>query len=358
MGLDYQKIITHFDLEGEIGKVEAFGNGLIHQTFRLHNQDASAPDYLLQRINDHVFHDITGMTANLEYVTSHLSKKYENANKAFLDPIKTGSGELIHRTSDNQYWRVFVFLKGYQSFDTSPGISYVYEGAKAFGNFIKDMSDFPVEKLKAVIPDFHHLGSRFEQLGFAKKNGDRERLNQSAELIKIAELQYKRLEEMVTAIEENLFPLRVTHNDTKFNNVLFQSNGEARCVIDLDTTMPGVVHYDLGDGLRTGAVDCDEDEKDLEKVAVNDEKLTTYCRGFIEPLKNTLAPIEIRYLPLAASYMALIMGVRFLSDFINNDSYYHIEYPDQNFRRARCQIRLGELFYEKRQLVEQSFNDL
>lgn len=349
MEIAFQEIIANFDLEGTIGEVEPFGNGLINRTFRLHNQNSNSPDYLLQGINGNVFHDIPGMMANLENVITHLANKSQAVS---LTPIKTLTGNLIHRTSDDRSWRMFLFLEGYESFDTAPNTNYVYEGAKAFGSFIRDMSDFPAEQLNVVIPEFHNLGKRFEQLQLAKTNANAERLEKCAALIENAELQYARLEEMVKAIHQRIFPIRVTHNDTKFNNVLFKSNGEAGCVVDLDTTMPGIVHFDFGDGLRTGVVECDEDEKDLKKLIINEDKLQAYCNGFLEPLKDTLTKKEIEFLPLAAPYMALIMGVRFLTDYLNDDVYYHIEYPDQNYLRARCQIRLGELFYEKRGMVE------
>lgn len=345
MEIAFQEIIANFDLEGSIVGVEPFGNGLINKTFRLHNQNSNSPDYLMQGINGNVFHDIPGMTNNLEQITDHLSSKSQNA---FLTPIRTLTGDLIHQTREGQSWRLFLFLEGYESFDTAPNTNYVFEGAKAFGSFIRDMCDFPAEQLNVVIPDFHNLGMRFEQLTLAKTNANTERLEKCSFLIENAELQYARLEEMVKVIDQKIFPIRVTHNDTKFNNVLFKSNGEAGCVVDLDTTMPGIVHYDFGDGLRTGVVDCDEDEEDLEKVIIDNDKLQAYCHGFLEPLKDTLTPIEIEFIPLAAPYMALIMGVRFLTDYLNNDVYYHIEYPDQNYLRARCQMRLGELFYEKR----------
>lgn len=351
MEINYQEIIRYFNIEGEIDGVEPFGNGLINKTFRLYNKEkADAPDYLMQRINSDVFADVPGMTSNLELVTTHLRKK-KNTDY-FLTPIATLSGDLVHRTNENHYWRMFLFLKDLRSYDKAPNNQYVYEGAKAFGQFVRDMSDFPAEKLHTILPEFHHLGKRFEQLRLAKNSANSARMTKCVSLFKKAELQYDRLGEMVTSIEQKIFPVRVTHNDTKFNNVLFKENGESGCVIDLDTTMSGIIHYDFGDGLRTGAVDCDEDEKDLEKITIQNDNLQTYCQGYLAPLQDVLSPVEIKFLPLAAPYMALIMSVRFLTDYLNNDTYYHIKYPEQNFMRAACQMRLSELFYEKREVVE------
>jgi len=351
MEVAFQNIIEHFQIEGRVAKVIPHGNGLINKTFRLFNHHSTAPDYLMQRINAKVFHDVSGIAKNLRSITRHLrTKKVEQ--DGILTPISTLSGDLFYRSKEGHYYRMFVFLKDLDCFDKAPNSQYVYEGALAFGRFLKDMHDFPAEKLTVTIPHFHHLGNRFQQLLVAKKEASKDRLSKTLPLFAKAEKQYENLQDLITAIEQNKIPVRATHNDTKFNNVLFRKSGEAACVIDLDTTMPGFVHYDFGDGLRTGAVDFNEDEKDLEKINLQNEHLETYCQGYLNPLKDILCPLEIRLLPLAAPYMALIMSVRFLTDYLMNDTYYHIDYQEQNFMRARCQMRLSELFYKRKEVIE------
>ncbi|WP_462251234.1 phosphotransferase enzyme family protein [Ekhidna sp.] len=353
MGIVFDEIIKHFDINGEIAHVSPHGNGLINKTFRLHNKQANAPDYLMQRINGDVFHDIAGMTSNLLLITTHLKNK-EVGNNSFvsLTPVATHSGEFLFKSNDDHFWRIFLFLKDLISFDKALNIEYVYEGAKGYGQFIKEMNDFPVEKLHVVIPDFHHLGKRLEQLNSAKERANLERISKCSSLFEVAELQYDRLKEMITSVNENLLPIRVTHNDTKFNNILFDSNGKSACVVDLDTAMPGIVHYDFGDGMRTGAVECAEDENDFNKITLKGDKIKAYCEGYLNPISDLLTSIELKFLPLAPSYMALIMSVRFLTDYLNNDNYYRIEYPEQNYMRARCQLKLSELFYEQREFIE------
>ena len=348
----YSEIFEKFRIDGEIVKAIPFGNGLINKTFRLHNADINAPDYLLQRINDEVFSDIPKMTDNLRNVTSHLRKNKEDAADSVLTAVPTHKGNLIHVGSDNDYWRMFLFLKNLRSYDQAPDVAYVKEGAKAFGQFVKEMSDFSPENLHVVIPDFHHLGKRIRQLNTAKLKASKERKKFADSLFNDIDIQCKRVAEMLRCIDEGRLSTRVTHNDTKFNNVLFSTDGEARCVVDLDTTMPGIIHYDFGDGIRTGTVDCKEDESDPKKIAVQDERLQAYCEGYLEPLLDILSPIEIQFLPLAAPYMSLIMAVRFLTDYLNEDIYYHIQYPDQNLARATCQMRLSMLFYEKRDSIK------
>lgn len=360
MGLAYDQIIANFNVEGAIGKVEPFGNGLINKSFRLHNKVTDAPDYLMQCVNDHVFPNIPALTANLEQVTTHLRNKNcnKNAKNTCVIPVLTSSGNLVYEAKDKSYWRLFVFLKGCRSYERAPNSRYVYQGARAFGTFVRDMSDFPADRLHVVIPDFHNLKARFEELRIAKPGAREARLTKCRGLLRSVELQYSRVREMMSHIDKGDFPIRITHNDTKFNNVLFKHNGEAACVVDLDTTMPGIVHYDFGDGLRTGVVSCAEDEEDLPKVMIDEEKLEAYCYGFLEPLKDLLNPLETQFLSSAAMYMALIMSVRFLADYLNDDRYYDIRYPEQNFVRVRCQLRLAELFYEKRGLIERLVSDV
>ena len=346
MGIDYQYIISNFRIEGEIDSVTPYGNGLINKTYLLQNRYPNVPDYLLQRINHNVFDDIKGLISNLEMVTSHLKNKSHHQD-SLLIPIATITESLVY-VYQGQYWRVFLFLKELKSYDKAINLNYVYEGAKAFGKFVSDMRDFPTHKLNIVIPNFHHLGTRFEELKKARTNAESTRVTESAELHEEGVVLFQMLQEMMASIDQNAFPIRVIHNDTKFNNVLFNSNGEASCVIDLDTVMPGIIHYDFGDGLRTGAVECSEDERDLNKVFIKEEKLEAFCRGYLEPLGNILTPTEIRFLPLAPTYMTFIMAVRFLTDFLNGDSYYLVKYHNQNLIRARCQMKLSKLFYEKR----------
>ena len=195
MAINFRDIIKHFQIKGEIVKVAAFGDGLINQTYRLHNSDSQAPDYLLQKVNHLVFKDIPGLTANLQLVTDHLRTRAAEQQEV-LTPVPTLNSTIIYQKGD-EFWRMFIFMKGLKSYNTAPDLQHVYEGASAFGNFIKAMSDFPTNKLHEVIPDFHRLDKRLQQLAQARQGAEKERLAKCARLLSEVDHQYQRLEELM-----------------------------------------------------------------------------------------------------------------------------------------------------------------
>lgn len=339
-----------FAIDGVVNKAVPFGNGHINDTYRLINEDNNKPDYLLQRINHNVFKNIPAMMNNIQLVTAHIRRKLifsgEDADNKVSTLIHTHEGGLFTK-QDGEYWRVFQFMKNFRSYDKPDTPDQMYEGAKAFGAFLNYLSDFHIEELHYTLPDFHDMKFRLKQFFVAKDEAEKHRLGQAQEEIKYV----LETADYVTGIQDMSagcgMLLRVTHNDTKFNNVLLDSNDKGQCVIDLDTVMPGYVYFDVGDGLRTGASTADEHELDLQKVDVDLAMINAFAEGYIEPTKKLLSDEEMDILPKSGIYMSFIMGLRFLTDYLQGNKYYKVDFPDHNLHRARCQLHLSKLMKKR-----------
>jgi len=254
--------------------------------------------------------------------------------------INTKEGKLWHQTPDGNYWRLFNYIPGSQSFDLAPSNDFASEAGKAYGWFVRTLSSLNEPPLFEVIPGFHSLGLRISQLKSAAEENRADRIKRCKQ-----ELNFylSRCDEMIAF--DNLIgtpeiPLRVTHNDTKINNVLFNSKGKAISVIDLDTVMPGVVHYDFGDAIRTIAAKALEDETKQELIGIDIELYKAFAEGFIHEIGNSLTPKEFEYLPKAPRMLAFIMGIRFLADYLRGDTYYKVKHAEHNIQRARNQMAL------------------
>ena len=341
---DLEEILSAYPIQSTIKEIVPFGNGHINKSFRVITTEKSSPDYFLQEINHHVFRDVDGMMQNIWLVTKYLTDKYEaeeqgSSEDRVLKLVKTTTGSFYYQ-SGSSYWRLFNFMQNLASYDVPTSTSQVYEGAKAFGGFIRDLDGFDAASLTETIPFFHHMPNRLKIFGGVLKQMDRtlsEEETFEVNFIHEVSAEMCQLQELLDA---NKLPLRVTHNDTKFNNVLLDTNDHAKCVIDLDTVMPGIIHFDFGDGVRTGTTKMDEDEKDLQLVDVDLELFDAFCHGYLEALREVLSPIEINLLSHSAAMMSFIMGLRFLTDYLDGNKYYKISYEDQNLVRARCQLQL------------------
>lgn len=350
--INTEGIIAKFAIEGQVNKAEPFGNGHINDTFHIVNSAGDCPDYLLQRVNHEVFKDVPGMMNNIWQVTEHiknksLSSEDETESQETLELIKTHDGKLYSKEPDGSYWRVFDFKKGLKSYDLVETPEQAYEGAKAFGLFFKLLSDFPAQKLTDTIPNFHNIILRLETLKDVIKKLPKGRTLEVQSEIKFVFDVAEQMCQIETLKNEGAIPLRVTHNDTKFNNVLLSADDKGICVIDLDTVMPGVVHYDFGDGIRTGTTTAEEDEADLNLVQFDIKKYEAFASGYLEMARDILSPIEVENLGISGALFAYIMGVRFLTDYISHDVYYKIGYPSQNINRARCQFELTRKILER-----------
>ncbi len=342
-------INTVFKIEGHILSAIPFGNGHINDTFRLINQDNSKPDYLLQRINHLIFTEVEQMMLNICRVTEHINQKLPGST---LELIRTRKGKNFHRDTVGNYWRIYRFRKELQSIDVAETPTQIYEGAKAFGRFLSHLADFPAHTLHDTIPHFHDVVIRLQQLQQAINKNEVGRVKEALPAIEYSWEIAEIMQRIQKAGERGEIPLRVTHNDTKFNNVLLDEAGRGRCVIDLETVMPGYVHFDFGDGIRTTVTTAAEDEADLEKITVDLDRFQAFAQGYLEETRDILSPAELQYLPLAGPLLAYLMGIRFLADFLRGDSYYKIHFAGQNLQRARAQLELTRKLLAQQQALQ------
>ena len=243
-------------------------------------------------------------------------------------------------------------MKNLRSYDHPETPNQAYEGAKAFGQFLYDLTDFPGDQLCITIPRFHNLEFRLRQFSEVLEMAPQDRIDQAIDQIKYVKATAPDLLVLQDLVRAGKMPVRVTHNDTKFNNVLLDENDRGKCVIDLDTVMPGLVHYDFGDGIRTGSVTCEEDEADLSLVDIDKSMCEAFIEGYLEATHEVLTPMELEHLPIAAPFMAFIMGVRFLTDHLAGDLYYKTDFPGHNLQRAKCQLHLSSVMLDRKKEME------
>lgn len=339
--MNLQHLINNFQLEGKISEAFPFGSGHINETFRLKNKDPQLPDYLLQKINHHIFKDVDGMMNNIYLVCEHLREVFTiGSDQESLKVVLSEDGKPYVKDEEGAFWRVFDFKSELISYDIAETPEQIFEGARSFGIFMRTLDDFPVEKLVDTIPNFHHVGFRINNLKLAIQKDEVGRLKESEELVEYALSITEKVSQTQLAGEAGLIPMRVTHNDTKFNNVLLTQEGKGRCVIDLDTVMPGYVHYDFGDGIRTTVCKAAEDEADLERIVVDKERFEAFSAGFLGEMKGSLSEKEIELLAVSGALFAYLMGIRFLTDYLEGDIYYKTHFPAQNLQRSRAQLYL------------------
>ena len=328
-------------LSTPIKDCKPYGNGHINGTYLVF----SDKKYILQRINNGIFKNPYKLMRNIEEVTEHLKKKAIkngiNPNRATLNIVKTKHGNNLYVDKDGSYWRMYEYCEGTVSLEQVNSKEDFFSCAYAFGKFGGLLADFDAKKLFEVIPNFHNTPSRYENLLTAINNDFASRKDSVKEEIKFVTDRADFTNLLEKAHKEGLLPLRVTHNDTKLNNVLFdEKTGEALCIVDLDTVMPGYSVNDFGDSIRFGANTAVEDETDLSKVRLNLELFEAYTEGFIKGCEGRLNEEELKLLPIGAMMMTLECGMRFLTDYLDGDVYFHTAYPTHNLDRCRNQFKL------------------
>ncbi len=319
-----------FDLPAPVTGLNRHGSGHIHLTYRV---DTAAGAFLLQRLNARVFPDLDAIADNTARIAAHLAGSPGDR----LTPRATRRGGLLHRDAAGQAWRVFDFLAGTVSYDIAPGPAIIEAAARAFGEFQKRLADLPGPPLRETLPGFHDTRLRFarlEQAAAADPAGRR-----SGCVAELEALLGRR--HLASALQDLQLPVRTVHNDTKLNNLLFGAvSGEPRCVIDWDTTMPGLAAHDFGDMVRTMAGDCAEDEPDTARVRLVPERLEAIRRGYLSAVADWLTPAEIASLDLGARTLLFEQACRFLTDHLQGDVYYPVHRPDHNRVRTRVQLAL------------------
>lgn len=346
----YAKIdetIAQFALEGRLIEKQPYGNGHINDTFLLTNEtaDGEKKRYILQRMNHDIFKNPQELMENVINVTEYLRKvilaQGGDPNRETLNVVKTHDGSSYYMDDNGNYWRVFLYIEGTVCLEMVEGPEDFYDSAVAFGNFQKMLADYPAEKLHETIPNFHNTPSRFRDFQKAVEEDKMGRAALAREEIEFALAREKDTAVLLDLLQEGKLPLRVTHNDTKLNNILFdEETKEALCIIDLDTVMPGLSHYDFGDSIRFGASTGAEDEKDLSKVEMDLNLFEAFTKGFLEGCGGSLTEKEIEMLPMGAKLMTYECGIRFLADFLEGDVYFKIHREGHNLDRARTQFKL------------------
>jgi hypothetical protein len=337
-------VLDHFRLASGPVKVTTYGEGHIHETFLVETQDHK-PDYILQKINHSIFRDIPGMMSNIEIVIRHFKQKFNNFDGynpdiESLTLIYTKSGQSFFRDDGGNFWRMYVFIPGTVTYQKMSDPALGFEAGKAIGQFQALLTDLKTELIE-TIPDFHNIDWRIRQYRQTKHENPAGRVSIVEDDSLFVEQRFDRMSAYYRSLKEKAV-VRATHNDTKLNNILFDTYNKALCLIDLDTVMPGYVHFDYGDALRTMANTALEDERDLSKVMFNFEVYHSFTRGYLQEAEGFLTPEELALLPYAPIYLTIIIGLRFLTDFINGDVYYRIHHPEHNLERARVQFKLVE----------------
>ncbi len=345
--LQIREVCNRFQLKGEYRSYEVINSGHVNTTYKVYFfRDGGMKEYILQRVNTYVFQEPVGMMDNISSVTEYIRAKIKatgiSAKRYVLHYSKTAEGKYYTYLPDGGFWRCCRFIDDSVSFLKPDNDKIVEESGKAFGEFEAYLADYPVKDLNIVIPHFHNTVRRYETF----KESILENLAGRAKEVDEEIQGYLELEEIATRLyrmqRSGRLPLRVTHNDTKTSNVLFDAKTlEHLSVIDLDTVMPGLVACDFGDAIRVAASTGEEDEKNLAKVALDVEKYEAFTRGFVGAVGHLLTEEEKQTLALGAVAMTLECGMRFLTDYLDGDKYFKIHYPDQNLIRAKCHLVLA-----------------
>lgn len=330
-----------FKTEGEMVSCKRYGSGHINDTFRL----VCGRPYILQRMNDDIFKDPVSLMRNIEGVTTFLRqeviKNGGDPDRETLNLVKTKDGNSFYVDSEGNYWRMYLFIEGATCYNLVEKPEDFYQSGKAFGHFQRLLSKYPAKELSETIPGFHDTPKRFERF---KKVVKDDICHRAADVQQEIQFVMDRGNDMGLAMDmlaKGELPLRVTHNDTKLNNIMIDDvTGEAICIIDLDTVMPGLSIFDFGDSIRFGANTAEEDETDLAKVSLSLPLFEIYTKGFLEGCAGSLTEAEIRMLPQGARLMTLECGMRFLTDYLEGDVYFKTSREEHNLDRCRTQFGL------------------
>lgn len=332
------EIAARFAVNGRVAYCERYGNGHINETYLVETDGGAR--YILQKINDTVFRNVPALMENVSAVTRYLRAHADDPRRA-MHLVQTTEGADYLRDEAGGWWRMYDFIENSICLQAAETDEDFYQSAVAFGEFQRELSEFPAHTLHETIAKFHDTRNRYVQFREALNADPLGRAASVQTEIEFALAREKNAGELMRLLEAGELPLRVTHNDTKLNNVLLdRETRKPLCVIDLDTVMPGLAAFDFGDSIRFGASTAAEDETDLGKVEMSLELFETYARGFLEACGSALSPLEKATLPLGAKLMTLECGVRFLTDYLSGDTYFRIHRPNHNIDRCRTQFKL------------------
>lgn len=349
MKRDISPVVMRFKFGEEFLDACPYGAGHIHDTYvvQFRRPGGSVQRYILQRINTTVFEHPKQLMENIERVTGHLRAKILAAGgdslRETLNIIPSRDGNAFYKTSTGEYFRAFHFIEAARTVDTPVSLDHVTEVAKAYGRFLKLLSDFPLEQLHEAMPNFHNTKRRYEALMEAVQRDVKHRAHSARKEIAFVEERADGVSLFVDLLAHGKLPKRVVHNDTKINNVMIDDKtGVGICVIDLDTVMPGLSLVDVGDLVRSAANPAAEDEQDLSRVELDLAVYERCVKGYLEGAGDLLSPCEVVLFPFSAKLIALECGMRFLTDYLNGNVYFKIRRESQNLDRCHAQFRLVE----------------
>lgn len=336
------EIVSHFDIEGIVAAIEPMGAGFINDTLKVRTA-GSTPDYILQRKNRNIFPDVPAMMENIVAVTGHIRRKVVEAGgdpaREVLNVVFTTDGLPYWRTPAGDYWTMCLFIDGSVTYDRADTPQLAYKGGEGIGKFQSQLADFN-RPLAETIKGFHNIRWRFEQWDECLARDAAGRRASVAREIEWIESRRSEMSSFWALVENGTIPMRVTHNDTKISNILFDAAGNVMCVIDLDTVMSSTSLNDFGDAIRSYANTGAEDDRNPDNVSLDMEMYRAYTEGYLSQRRSTLVGSELEHLAFSARYITYEQVLRFLMDYIDGDVYYKVNAPDHNLVRTRAQYRL------------------
>lgn len=365
---EIKAILENFSTAGTFVGFSAIDEGHINNTLRVEYKVGEKSIYhLLQQINTEVFKNPDELMANVDCVTAFLRDKIiaegGNPERETLYCKPTRNGRKYITDSRGRVWRLYNFVDNSFTYNSIESPEVFFKAGMAFGNFQKQLADFPSDRLYETIPAFHNTAKRYNNLRIAAENNRARRVSYVKEELAFAKARKDETYILTGKTENGDLPLRVTHNDTKLNNILFdKATNDPICVVDLDTVMPGLSLYDFGDAIRFGANTASEDEKDLSKVSLDLGLYEQYVRGYLTSAGESLCEEEVNCMPLAAKLMTLECGMRFLTDYLDGDVYFRIAYPEHNLDRCHTQFALvadmEKKFAEMQEITQKAYAEI
>jgi len=357
----FRHISQQFALYGDFINCKPYGSGHINDTYSVeYNQAGTTVRYILQRINDLIFLEPAKLMENIERVTRHQRKKLQqhcviNSSRTCLQLIPAIDGGFYHRDEEEKCWRMYLFIEGAKSFNIIETEEQAFAASAAFANFQKEMIDLPGPRLHETIPDFHNTIKRYRDFEIAVESDSVNRAKNCSREIEFARKRKDITSVLINLINNGTLPERITHNDTKLNNVLIDIDTQTGiCIIDLDTVMPGTVLYDFGDMVRTSTSPFAEDEKDASKVYCQLNMFESLVRGYLSEAGEFLNKVECNNIVFSGKLITFETGLRFLTDYLNGDVYFKTKYDDHNLIRCRTQFKLVESIEENEEKMNRT----
>ncbi len=353
----FSELVNKFDVNLTIKEIVPFGNGHINDTYLVKTAPSDAPDYMLQRKNHKIFKDVPGMMKNIVTTTNHIRNKLvaageKEVNRKVMTYISAKDGQMFVNDDKGNFWTLFLYIADCRVVENIQKPEQAFSAAQAFGHFQQQLADLPGEELIETIPNFHNGISRLFDFQLSVMKDVAGRVNDNKQLIDKITGRATEMTSLQRWLDNKTLPLRITHNDTKINNILFDQDNNTLCVIDLDTVMPGSALYDFGDAIRTLGNTAPEDEPNLENITFNKEIYEAFAKGYLSEAKAFLLPIEIDNLAFSCRYMAWEQAMRFMTDYLNNDVYYKTDYKGHNLVRTLAQVRYLEVLEENKEVME------